>query len=33
MTGVNYMIMSEQYNPDKNYASYGNKHFIGRQEK
>ena len=33
MSNINYMITNEEYNKDKNYASYGNRYFIAKQNK
>jgi hypothetical protein len=31
VSNINYLITNEEYHPEKNYASYGNKYFITRQ--
>jgi hypothetical protein len=33
LSSISYLIANEEYSPDKNYASYGNKYFITRQAK
>ena len=33
MSNINYLITNEEYSKDKNYASYGNKYFIAKQNK
>lgn len=33
VSNINYLITNEEYNKDKNYASYGNKYFIAKQNK
>lgn len=33
MNNINYFIVGEEYNADKNYANYGNKYFVSKQAK